>query len=122
MRRATSISPTVRITPSGRSMLTVLSPPSAERPRWAVTTGTAAAKAGSAGTVSCAGNEIDKTAPSVTIASLSADATAYAANTWTNQTVALHFTRSDTLSGVAACPADQVFSVAGVSANVSGTA
>ena len=62
---------------------------------------------------------IDKSAP--TIAASAADSTPYTAGAWTNQTVTVHFTCSDGVSGLAgACPADQVMSAEGVTAAVNG--
>ncbi|HET9907034.1 MAG TPA: PxKF domain-containing protein [Anaerolineales bacterium] len=55
----------------------------------------------------------DTTLPTITATATKADTTAYTADTWTNQTVTVHFTCSDTESGIASCPADQIFSVDG---------
>jgi hypothetical protein len=66
--------------------------------------------------------KVDKTAPTVAASATKADGTAYAAGTWTNQTVTVHFGCQDALSGVATCPADQVFSADGVTPQASGTA
>jgi hypothetical protein len=63
----------------------------------------------------------DKTGPTISVTAIQADGTPYAADTWTNQTVTLKFTCSDD-SGVASCPADQVFSDEGIIPEVTGTA
>ena len=55
----------------------------------------------------------DTTQPTITATAKNADTTTYVAGTWTNQTVTVHFTCTDSGSGVAACPADQVFSTDG---------
>jgi len=52
----------------------------------------------------------DTTLPTITATATKADNTAYTAGTWTNQTVTVHFTCTDTGTGIASCPADQVFS------------
>jgi hypothetical protein len=56
----------------------------------------------------------DTTLPTITATAMKGDNTPYVADTWTNQTVTLHFTCSDTGSGIASCPADQVFSTDGI--------
>jgi hypothetical protein len=66
--------------------------------------------------------KIDQIAPAITASATRADTAPYAAGTWTNQTVTVHFTCGDSGSGVATCPADQVLSADGVTASVSGTA
>ena len=55
----------------------------------------------------------DTTLPTINATATRADNTAYTAGTWTNQTVTVHFTCTDTGSGIASCPADQVFSTDG---------
>ena len=65
---------------------------------------------------------IDKTNPTITVSAATADTTVYTSGTWTNQTVTVHFTCADPGSDVASCPANQVFSVDGVTASASGTA
>ena len=55
----------------------------------------------------------DTTLPTITASATKADSTPYTADTWTNQTVTVHFTCTDNGSGIAACPADQVFSTDG---------
>ncbi len=57
---------------------------------------------------------VDNTPPTITASAKKADNSPYAAGTWTNQTVTVHFTCSDTGSGIASCPADQTFSADGV--------
>jgi len=57
--------------------------------------------------------KIDKVAPGISAAATTADGQAYAAGTWTNQTVTVHYTCSDSGSGVNTCPADDVFSSSG---------
>jgi hypothetical protein len=66
--------------------------------------------------------KLDQTAPTITASATTADGSAYAAGTWTNQTVTAHFTCADALSGVASCPADQVLSTDGVTPAAGGTA
>ncbi|MFN8471120.1 MAG: choice-of-anchor Q domain-containing protein [Anaerolineae bacterium] len=67
--------------------------------------------------------QIDKTLPTISASAKKADNTTYTAGTWTNQTVTVHFTCADTNgSGVATCPADQVFGSDGVTPSASGTA
>jgi hypothetical protein len=55
----------------------------------------------------------DTTLPTITASATKADNTPYTADTWTNQTVTVHFTCTDTETGIASCPADQVFSTDG---------
>jgi hypothetical protein len=52
----------------------------------------------------------DTTLPTITASATKADGTSYTAGTWTNQTVTVHFTCSDSGSGIASCPGDQTFS------------
>ena len=63
----------------------------------------------------------DTNAPTITASATKADGTPYTANTWTNQTVTVHFTCTDAGSGIASCPADQVFGTDG-SFTATGTA
>ena len=63
----------------------------------------------------------DVTLPTITATATKADNTPYTADTWTNQTVTVHFTCTDTGSGISFCPADQVFSTDGIF-NATGTA
>lgn len=56
----------------------------------------------------------DHAPPTITVTATKADSTPYTADTWTNQTVTVHFTCTDIGSGVTSCPADQVFSTDGV--------
>jgi hypothetical protein len=55
----------------------------------------------------------DTTPPTITATATKADATPYTAGTWTNQNVTVHFTCTDTGSGIASCPADQTFNTDG---------
>jgi hypothetical protein len=56
----------------------------------------------------------DTTGPTITATATKADNTPYTADTWTNQTVTVHFICTDNGSGIASCPADQVFSTDGI--------
>ncbi len=56
---------------------------------------------------------IDSIPPTVIVTATNADASPYTADTWTHQTVTVHFTCTDSGSGIASCPADQVFSTEG---------
>jgi CSLREA domain-containing protein len=56
---------------------------------------------------------IDSTSPVISASATKTDGSVYTVGEWTNQSVTVHFTCSDTLSGVASCPADQVFSANG---------
>lgn len=51
--------------------------------------------------------------PTITASAATADSAPYTAGVWTNQSVTVHFDCADTLSGVASCPADQVFDTSG---------
>jgi murein DD-endopeptidase MepM/ murein hydrolase activator NlpD/opacity protein-like surface antigen len=84
--------------------------------------GTATDNAGNSASTSFGAVKIDKSLPTIIASATKADSTAYTAGTWTNQTVTVHFTCSDGGSGVASCPADQVFSADGVTDAVNGTA
>jgi hypothetical protein len=55
-------------------------------------------------------NAPDTTPPVITASGTKADGSPYTIGTWTNQNVLVHFTCSDTGSGIATCPADQVIS------------
>jgi len=55
----------------------------------------------------------DTTLPTITASAARADNTPYTADTWSNQDVTVHFTCTDTGSGIASCPADQVFNTDG---------
>jgi CSLREA domain-containing protein len=55
----------------------------------------------------------DTTPPTITASASKADNTPYTAGVWTNQDVTVHFTCSDSGSGVASCPADQTYSTDG---------
>lgn len=67
---------------------------------------------------------LDTIKPAITVTATKADGSAYNAGTWTNQTVKVHYDCSDNVggSGIAACTADQFFSVDGVTSLTSGTA
>ena len=56
---------------------------------------------------------LDTVAPTVTASATKADASPYAAGTWTNQAVTVHYTCSDSGSGVASCPPPQLFATTG---------
>jgi hypothetical protein len=60
--------------------------------------------------------------PTITVTATNANNTPYIADTWINQTVTVKFTCSDTGSGIASCPADQVFSADGITPLTTGTA
>ena len=64
---------------------------------------------------------VDKTNPAISVSATKSDTTPYTFGTWTNQTVTVHYTCSDSLSGIATCPANHVFSVDGAT-SVNGTA
>jgi hypothetical protein len=55
----------------------------------------------------------DTTPPTITASATAADSTPYIAGEWTNQDVTVHFTCTDSVSGVASCPADQTYSTDG---------
>jgi hypothetical protein len=66
---------------------------------------------------------VDTVAPTISATATKADTTSYVADTWTNQTVTVHYTCADTGgSGVASCTSNQVFSADGTTATTSGTA
>lgn len=56
----------------------------------------------------------DAAPPTITASATKANSTPYTADTWTNQIVTVHFTCTDTGSGIASCPPDQVFNTDGV--------
>jgi hypothetical protein len=56
----------------------------------------------------------DDNPPTITATATKEDGTLYTADTWTNQTVTVHFTCTDTGSGIASCPVDQVYSTDGI--------
>jgi hypothetical protein len=82
-------------------------------------------KAGNAASATLSAVNVDKTAPTITASAKTADGNAYAAGTWTKQTVTVHYECSDALSGLvaSACPADRVISssTAVTGESVSGT-
>jgi hypothetical protein len=63
----------------------------------------------------------DATPPTITATAFKADHTLYTAGTWTNQTVKVHFSCSYVGTGIASCPAEQIFSTNGTF-TASGTA
>ena len=63
----------------------------------------------------------DVTLPMISVTAVKQDGSPYIAGTWTNQTVTVKYTCSDTGSGIASCPANQVFSADGVTALATGT-
>lgn len=73
-------------------------------------TGTATDNAGNSATTPALNVKVDKTGPSIIATATKADGGNYTSGTWVNQTVTVHFTCTDSLSGVASCPADQVLS------------
>ena len=78
--------------------------------------------AGNSATYTSPAFKIDKTPPTITVSAMKADSTPYVAGSWTNQTVTVHFTCSDSGSGIASCPLDQVFATDGITPSASGTA
>jgi RHS repeat-associated protein len=80
-------------------------------------TGTAVDQAGNRASVTSSPFNLDRTAPSVSVA-----LTGPAANGAYTGPVTAHFTCADTLSGIASCPADQVFTNPGSNQTASGTA
>jgi hypothetical protein len=62
-----------------------------------------------------AGNKVDKQPPTIAASAQQADNAPYTAGTWTKQAVTVHFSCADAGSGLASCPADQIFSADGVS-------
>jgi len=87
----------------------------------ASTSGTATDNVGHTATASFGPIRIDKTAPTITASANNADATIYAAGSWTNQTVTVRFSCADAGSGVALCATDQTFSAEGISASTIGS-
>ncbi|OFV97964.1 MAG: hypothetical protein A3H28_07235 [Acidobacteria bacterium RIFCSPLOWO2_02_FULL_61_28] len=67
--------------------------------------------------------QIDKTTPTISASAKTADNNPYTAGTWTNQNVTVHFTCSDSLSGLApgSPPLDTTVSSEGSNLSVSGT-
>jgi len=63
----------------------------------------------------------DATAPTITASATTADGAPYTAGAWTDQSVTVHYSCSDSGSGLATCPADQVYSTDGAT-TASGTA
>jgi hypothetical protein len=63
----------------------------------------------------------DEISPVITATAMKEDGTEYIEDTWTNQTVTVKFTCSDD-TGIAYCPADQVFSAEGAVPLATGTA
>lgn len=81
-------------------------------------TGGAADKAGNSATITVQDINIDKTAPTIT----GSASPAPNANGWNNGSVAVSFSCTDALSGVASCGPDSTLSTEGASQSVTGTA
>ncbi len=81
-------------------------------------TGTATDKAGNSASYTVSGINIDKTAPTIT----GAPTTPANAHGWYNTDVTVHFTATDTLSGVLAVTPDQTITTEGADQAVTGTA
>jgi hypothetical protein len=79
--------------------------------------GTATDQAGNTATATFSGINIDKTPPIIT----GAAATSPNSNGWYNTNVIVHFTVSDTLSGIGTSPTDVTLSTEGVSQSATGT-
>jgi hypothetical protein len=92
------------------------------------TSGTATDNVGNSASASFGPIQVDKTNPTITASAKNADNSTYTAGTWTKTSaVTVHYTCSDPTvnaasSGVASCPADQVFSAEGTTSSTSGTA
>ena len=80
--------------------------------------GTAIDNAGNTASVTSRSFGIDQTPPTITVA-LSPLANA---NGWNNGPVTAHFTCTDTGSGIASCPSDQLLTTEGASQQIAGTA
>jgi len=80
-------------------------------------TGTVIDGAGNTASVTTAPFSIDLQQPSITVALSPAPGVAG----WNNSPVTAHFVCSDTVSGIASCPADQVVATEGVYVTVTGT-
>jgi hypothetical protein len=63
----------------------------------------------------------DITPPTISVTAIKEDTNPYIADTWTYQTVILKYTCSDSGSGIASCPPNQVFSSDGVTPQVTAT-
>ncbi|HEY6835408.1 MAG TPA: hypothetical protein VI142_02965 [Gaiellaceae bacterium] len=73
--------------------------------------GTAYDRAGNSASTALAHLNVDRTKPTITASATKADGSAYVPGTWTNQSVTVHFTCSDALSGLdGGCPADATVS------------
>jgi hypothetical protein len=81
-------------------------------------TGVANDIAGNVGSATRTGINIDQTKPTITVAFSPASN----ANGWNNSPVTAHFTCTDTGSGIATCPSDQVIATNGANQTVTGTA
>ena len=81
-------------------------------------------KAGNTGSGSVSGIKIDRTAPTISGATVNDDGTARSANAagWFNSAVRVRFSCADTLSGVQECASDVVLSSDGANQSASGTA
>ncbi len=74
-------------------------------------TGTAHDNAGNTAGDTVSNVNIDKTAPAISASATKADGSAYSPGGWTKQSVTVHFTCSDPLSGLdGSCPSDQTVS------------
>jgi hypothetical protein len=65
---------------------------------------------------------LDDIPPVLSITVTKEDGTVYDVDTWTNQTVTVKFLCGDLETGIASCPADQVFSTDGVTPLITATA
>jgi len=65
---------------------------------------------------------VDDIPPVITVTVTKENGQTYIPDTWTNQTVTVKFTCSDDESGIASCPADQIFETEGIVPLVTGTA
>ncbi len=81
-------------------------------------------KAGNSASASVSGIKIDRTAPSISGATVNADGSARSANAdgWFNSAVRVRFSCSDALSGVQECASDAVLSSDGTGLSANGTA
>ena len=64
----------------------------------------------------------ESTPPTISVTAVKDDGSSYIPGTWTNQTVTVKYTCNDEDSGIASCPADQIFSADGITAETIGTA
>jgi alpha-tubulin suppressor-like RCC1 family protein len=66
--------------------------------------------------------KVDKTTPTISVSATKADSTPYNAGSWSNQSVTVHYTCSDSLSGIDTCPADVLVNAEGVTAPIGSAA